>query len=85
MPRHTTVIDIETTVGKLRVSGRLSVDAPWGTVKDTMATYKAKSLAERIERAVNTAILNFRADLIPAAAAVDPQGDSNTGTPSTRD
>lgn len=55
---NTSVVEVERAVGPLLVVGRIEVTG----LPASTANYKAKSLAERIQRAVNTAILNFEDD-----------------------
>ncbi len=65
MPQQSLVIDINYDIVKIiTVRGRVEVDAPFfggssGTARDVKAEALAKSLADRIERAARSAIVDF--------------------------
>lgn len=63
------VIDLDRQVGPLRVHGVVHVEGPFfeGTstaVEDPTTAYKGQALAARIERAMNSAIQCFEADML---------------------
>lgn len=65
MPRKVFVVDVSHAVGEIQVTGRVDVAAPFYidmTAADGSGEIKARSLAERIERAIATAVLNFKQD-----------------------
>lgn len=81
MPSRTFVVDVNTGVGPLQVTSRIVVEGPFfggssGVPEDAIGTATARSLAERLERAVLAVIQDARSE---------PATCTYPGTPSTRE
>lgn len=69
MPRNMHIAEIDLHVGPFKVSGRVDVIGPFFGAHaegqgDHLLAAKGLSLAERIERAVNAAVVKFSADML---------------------